>query len=117
MSYQLINGYTIESMKAMIRKYVGEDRCMTPDKAMCAYRNGPNRCAVGAFMPDSCSDEAFDSLVGAEDLISEHALEAFMPLEPEALEDFQDCHDRSVRSESTQADLLDWIDRNVEETK
>ena len=117
--YRCINGWTKKKMlehvtNNFIYKSVTKD-------GYCAYRgeNG-DKCAVGLFIPDNLYTEDMDNGDKFQNTDVLHILERYpelnnyLPLESEALMDFQKIHDKSFSS-STKLELLDWIETKVQD--
>jgi len=116
--YQTINGYTIETMKEKIRKYVGENRCTTDSNGYSYQKvveGVEQRCALGAFLPDDSLPAVFSSGAYAATLLQNHpSLLGAMPLEIKGLRKMQSVHDEHPEEGNVQETLLAWIDSNVE---
>jgi len=119
MKIPLINGYTKETMKRLIRKYNMDKRSV--HKGSCLYQSPDgNRCAVGCFIPDH--HPALKSISGVDGMLKEYPdMGDCMPLPIMWLEMFQELHDmydpnhKRFKGKGLLDVLCDWIDENVED--
>ena len=120
---KLINGFTKQSVKDAILRYVPEHGCMIRETETCVYQafDGDGcemRCAVGAFIPDG--HKALPKMCSATELIYDHPdLREHMPLHQDDLLKMQQLHDRACVTPSVVSvvdELFEWIDENIEES-
>ena len=111
MKFEVINGFTIESMKDMIRNRNNDHKCMNYDGSICIYHNyaNDNHCAVGVFIPDEIKLD--DPECGSNSLFrTQPELLDYMPLAAEGMHKLQLIHDGSDPGESIHDRLFSWID-------
>ena len=122
MKIKLINGYTKQSVKDAILRYVPEGGCIIEETQTCVYQafdedGCESRCAVGAFIPDG--HEALQAIGSASELLYEHpSLKEHMPMERHDLMSMQTKHDNASTASyvvSVVDELFDWIDENIED--
>ena len=122
MKIKLINGYTKQSVKDRIMRYVPEGGCIIEETQTCVYQafdedDCEMRCAVGAFMPDG--HEALQAIGSASEIMYEHpSLKEHMPMERHDLMTMQQHHDNASTNPSVPNvayELLAWIDENFED--
>ena len=79
----------------------------------CTYKApNDNHCAVGCFIPHD--HKGLDYTGTSTGLLVKHPdLQEYMPLGRDALYQLQGVHDRA-KNGSVHADMLDWVERNVE---
>ena len=120
---KLINGFTKQSVKDAILRYVPEHGCMIRETETCVYQafDGDGcemRCAVGAFIPDG--HKALPKMCSATELIYDHPdLREHMPLHQDDLLKMQQHHDAAASSSvvvNVVDELFEWIDENIEES-
>jgi hypothetical protein len=110
--YKLINGYTIESMKARIRKYNNGTRAMC-DIGTCVHETKDgNRCGAACFFPDDHEVMKHNGDIARimeryEDLVK------LLPLDAIGMNAVQATHDKC--DGNVHEALFTWIDENVEE--
>ena len=123
MKMKLINGFTKQSVKDAILRYVPEEGCMIQETETCVYQNFDEdgceqRCAVGAFIPDG--HKALPKMCCATELIYDHPdLREHMPLHQDDLLKMQQKHDNAAVSPSVVSvvdELFEWIDENIEDS-
>jgi hypothetical protein len=120
---KLINGFTKQSVKDAILRYVPGDGCIIQETETCVYQAFDEdgyemRCAVGAFIPDG--HKALPKMCSATELIYDHPdLKEHMPLDVYDLLKMQQVHDTASVSSAVVSvvdELFEWIDENIEDS-
>ena len=122
MKMKLINGFTKQSVKDAILRYVPEGGCIIQETETCVYQAFDDdgcemRCAVGAFIPEG--HKALPKMCSATELIYDHPdLREHMPLHQDDLLKMQQLHDRASVTPSVVSvvdELFEWIEENIED--
>ena len=122
MKMKLINGFTKQSVKDAILRYVPEGGCIIQETETCVYQAFDDdgcemRCAVGAFIPEG--HKALPKMCSATELIYDHPdLREHMPLHQDDLLRMQQLHDRASVTPSVVSvvdELFEWIEENIED--
>ena len=122
MKIKLINGFTKQSVKDAILRYVPQEGCIIEETQTCVYQafdedDCEMRCAVGAFMPDG--HDALQAIGSASEIMYEHpSLKEHMPMERHDLMEMQTKHDNAASSNvyvNVVDELFEWIDENFED--
>lgn len=115
--HKTINGWTKAKMISRVKKlFKGKAVLAT---GACVYKTDDGkRCAVGLFIPSN-RPAAFKVAGSVCTLLSNHpSLKKVMPLEEDALSEFQKFHDHQLAyswsNELQKTELIKWIERNVE---
>ena len=123
MKMKLINGFTKQSVKDAILRFVPEGGCIIQETETCVYQAFDEdgcemRCAVGAFIPEG--HKALPKMCSATELIYDHPdLREHMPLHQDDLLKMQQHHDAAASSSvvvNVVDELFEWIDENIEES-
>lgn len=114
MIYQPINGWTKQKMIDYIEANF-KGKSINSNGKTCLYRGPEGRkCAIGLFIPDEKYFESMDTEdLRASDLIKLYPdLHDSMPLAGSALNQLQNAHDYSNKSE-TLGNIIQWITNDV----
>lgn len=115
MHYNAINGWTKKKIIEVIRTRPDGQCLKRGDDSSCAYRgaNGA-RCAVGVFIPNHLYRRTMEDLGAPKLLESFPHLEKLMPLDSDALKEFQQVHDYGCEGDTKiNAKLIAWVRKNV----
>lgn len=124
MKYPTINGWTKQRIIDHIKtNFKGKSVSKKANGEQCMYR-GPNgkKCGVGLFIPDDKYHPDLDNAQASGGTSAYHVLtrhveiQQHMPLNIDEMGKFQRIHDGSVSDEGCLSNMLNWIERNVQDS-